>query len=187
MPFPSDVFMLTQGQDAILTATQDFRMDSDKRLGVMQIMASQQATGIANEYPGGDPSLISVPPIDQYRTDYVFLTPLYYGFDFVTMIAPATAVIQLDGALLDPNACTVGPADGVVRMMGDPPPDVLIYHCQLSFPDVIGLPNIRVEDGVQHDGYHTLQSTQPVSLLVSGFDRFVSYAYAGGLNLHALM
>lgn len=187
MPFPNDVIMLQQGHDAILTATQDFRMDADKRLAVMQVMASQQATGIANEYPGGDPSLIAVPPVDQYRSDYVFLTPLYYGFDFVTIVAPATAVIQLDGALLDPSACTVGPADGVVRMMTDPPPDWLIYHCQLSFPDVIGLPNIRVEDGTQHDGYHTLQSTQAVSLLVSGFDRFVSYAYAGGLNLHPLM
>jgi hypothetical protein len=127
-----------------------------------------------------------VPPIDQYRSDYVFLTPLYYGFDFVTIVAPRDAGIQLDGAPLDPNACTVSAADGVVRMPTDEPAPWLVYHCQLSFPDVIGLPNIRVEDGTQHDGYHTLQSTQPVSLMVSGFDRFVSYAYAGGLNLHPI-
>jgi len=187
LPFPNDVLMLSQGQDVILTATQDFRLDCDKRVGVMQIMASQQATGIANEYPGGDPSLIAIPPIDQYRSDYVFLTPLYYGFDFVTIIAPAMAQIQLDGVALDPNACTVSAADGIVRMPTDDPPTWLVYHCQLSFPDVIGLPNIRVEDGIQHDGYHTLQATQPISLVVSGFDRFVSYAYAGGLNLHPLM
>lgn len=187
MPFPNDQIMLSQGQDVILIAMQDFRMDADKRLAVMQIMASQQATGIANEYPGGDPSLISVPPVDQYRTDYVFLTPLYYGFDFVTIVAPASAEIRLDGEFLNPTACTVGPADGVVRMPMDPAPEWLVYHCQLSFPDVIGLPNIRVEDGTQHDGYHTLQSTMPIALLVSGFDRFVSYAYAGGLNLHPLM
>ena len=187
MPFPNDVLMMAEGDDLILTATQDFRMDADQRIAVMQVMASQQATGIANAYPGGDPSLIAVAPVDQWRNDYVFLTPLYYGFDFVTMVAPATAQIQLDGAPLDPNACTVGPADGRVRMDGEPEPDTLVYHCQLSFPDVVGLPNIRVEDGTQHDGYHTLQATQPISLLVSGFDRFVSYAYAGGMNLRPLM
>jgi len=187
MPFPNDQIMLAQGQDVILIATQDFQMDSDKRLAVMQVMASQDETGIPLEYPGGDPSLIAVPPVDQYRSDYVFLTPLYYAFDFVTIVAPATAQIQLDGAPLNPNACSVGPADGVHRLATDPPPNWLVYQCQLSFPDVIGIPNVRVEDGMQHDGYHTLQATQPISLLVSGFDQYVSYAYAGGLNLHPLM
>jgi hypothetical protein len=186
LPIPNDTFSLQQGHDLILTATQDMEIMADHRLAVVQVMASGQATGIPNEYPGGDPSLISVPPVEQYRRDYVFLTPQYYAFDFVTIVAPAPAELMLDGAPLDPAACTVGPADGVMRHPGDPDPSWLTYHCQLSFPDVIGLPNVQVEDGVQHDGYHTLQATQPVSLLVSGFDSFVSYAYMGGLNLTAL-
>ena len=186
LPIPNDMIMLAQGHDVILTTTQNVRIDADHRISVMQIMASQDATGIDLRYPGGDPSLISVPPVDQYRSDYVFLTPLYYAFDFLTIIAPAQASILLDGMPLDPRACSVGPADGVMRGMHDPPPDTLVYQCQLSFPDVIGLPNVRVTAGVQHDGFHTLQGTMPISLLVSGFDLYVSYAYPGGLNLRPL-
>jgi hypothetical protein len=193
LPSPNDLFMLTQGRDVILTTSQDVKIDADQSISVMQTMASQDATGIDLVYPGGDPSLISVPPVDQYRTDYVFLTPLYYGFDFITVVAPATASILFDGMPLSmwdaPDggwACTVGPADGVMRGPHDPQPDWLTYRCQLSFPDVIGRPNVRVEDGTQHDGYHTLQATQPVSLLVSGFDLYVSYAYPGGMNIRPL-
>jgi hypothetical protein len=186
IPFPGDYFELHQYESVIIEANQDFFMSADKRLGVVQVMASQQATGIANIYPGGDPSLIAIPPIDQYRQDYVFLTPSFYAFDFITIVAPADADILLDGQPLDPLACTSGPADGV-HGRDDPPEEWLVYRCQLSFPDVIGVPNVRVEDGIQNDGYHTLQATQDVSLVVSGFDSFVSYAYAGGLNLDPLM
>lgn len=187
LPYPNDLCMLEQGEDLILTATQDFQMDADKRLAVMQIMASQDATGIARDYPGGDPSLIAIPPVDQYRRDYVFLTPATYGFDFITIVAPAATQLMLDGAALDPHACSTSPADGRMREPTDPPPEWLVYRCQLSFPDVTGLPNVHVDDGEQHDGYHTLQATQNVQLVVSGFDRYVSYAYAGGLNLVPLM
>ncbi len=187
IPFPGpDYFELQQYESLIIQADQDFFMEADHRLGVVQVMASQQATGIANIYPGGDPSLLAVPPIGQYRRDYVFLTPSFYAFDFVTIVAPANAEILLDGQPLDPLACTSGAADGV-HGRDDPPEDWLVYRCQLSFPDVIGVPNVRVEDGVQNDGYHTLQATQDVSLVVSGFDAFVSYAYAAGLNLDPLM
>jgi hypothetical protein len=187
IPFPGpDFFELQQYESLIIEANQDFFMSSDRRLGVVQVMASQQATGIANIYPGGDPSLIAIPPIDQYRQDYVFLTPAFYAFDFITIVAPAAAQILLDGNPLDPLTCTSGPADGV-HGRDDPPEEWLVYRCQLSFPDVIGVPNVRVEDGLQNDGYHTLQATQDVSIVVSGFDAFVSYAYAGGLNLDPLM
>jgi hypothetical protein len=193
MPSPNDLFMIAQGHDVVLPTTQDLKLDADHPISVMQIMASQEACGIARYYPGGDPSLISVPPIDQYRSDYVFLTPEYYGFDFITIVTPSTASILFDGmSLANWNApdggpaCTVGPADGVMRGPHDPTPDWLVYRCQLSYPDVTGQPNVQVHDGVQHDGYHTLQATQPVSLLVSGFDAYVSYAYPGGMNIRPL-
>ena len=43
-----------------------------------------------------------------------------------------------------------------------------------------------MEDGDQNDGYHTLRSTEDVGMVVYGFDAFVSYAYAGGLNLEVI-
>jgi hypothetical protein len=45
---------------------------------------------------------------------------------------------------------------------------------------------VDVLPGDQHDGAHTLVSDKPISIIVYGFDRFVSYAYVGGLNLDSL-
>lgn len=179
-------FTLGEGEDIILRADQDFEMHSDRPIAVLQTMSSQDAVGIPYYYPGGDPSIIVVPPIAQYRRDYVLLTPLYYGFDFVTILAPANANIQLDGATL-PNTCTRSPADGIPRAPGDPDPERVVIRCQLSYPDVITMGMIsRVDDGDQNDGVHTLLSDQPIGVVVYGFDAYVSYAYAGGMNLQRI-
>ena len=184
---PDDYYELEEHQSLILVADQDLEINADKPIAVLQVIASQEAVGIPNSYPGGDPSITAVPPVEQYREDYVFLTPQYYAFDFLTIIAPYAAQILLDEMPLDTEQCPVSPADGLPRRMDDPPPEWVVYRCQLSYPDVIGLPNVRVEDGDQNDGYHTLRATEPVSIIVSGFDAFVSYSYAGGLNLDPLM
>ena len=182
LPPPNDVVVVYPREDVILRADQDFQMTADRPVAVLQAISSQEATGIPNYYPGGDPSIIIVPPIAQWRQDYVLLTPDQYAFDFLTIMAPAAARIMLDGSPLPPE-CTASPGDGVVRRAGDPPPTYLVYRCQLSYPDVIGLPNVRVEDGEQNDGVHTLVSDLPVAVVVTGFDAFVSYAYAAGMNL----
>lgn len=186
LPPPEDYFELEARQSFILVANQDFEIVASQPIAVLQVIASQEAVGIPNVYPGGDPAIIAVPPVEQYRQDYVFLTPQFYAFDFLTIVAPFDARILLDEMPLDPTQCPSAPADGRPRRMDDPPPDWLVYRCQLSFPDVIGLPNVRVEDGDQNDGYHTLRATAGVSIIVSGFDAFVSYAYAGGLNLNPI-
>jgi hypothetical protein len=103
LPPPNDSFELSRGAVATLRADQDFLLDSNGRpVAVLQALASQGVTGIPGDYPGGDPSLIVVPPIQQYRRDYVFLTPDKYAYDFVTIMAERTANILLDGKPL-PN------------------------------------------------------------------------------------
>ena len=183
LPSPDNRVTLAQHENIIFRADQDFIMEADQPVAVLQVLPSQEAVGIQPEYPGGDPAIIAVPPVEQYRQDYVFLTPSQYAFDYVTIMAPANANIELDRAPLDPLACTTSPADGIERRPGDPPAQEVIHRCQFSFPDVIGLPNVRVEDGIQNDGVHTITSDQPVGIIVYGFDAYVSYAYAGGLNL----
>lgn len=183
---PEDYIELAQGESVILIADQDIEIDTSEAVAVLQVLPSQQAIGIPSDYPGGDPAIVAVPPVEQYRRDYVFLTPNRYAFDFVTVIAPREATVLLDEMPIETWDCDVGAADGIERRMGDPPPDWVVYRCQLSFPDVVGLPNVRVEEGNQNDGYHTLRSNEDIGLVVYGFDAFVSYAYAGGLNLDAL-
>jgi hypothetical protein len=182
LPSPDDEFRLDQGEDAILRADQDFELTADKAVSVLQALPSQGVTGIPREYPGGDPDLVVVPPIEQYRRDYVFLTPDKYAFDFVTIMAQTGTNILLDGDPL-PAHCTTSPADGLERGPGDPEPERVIHRCQLSFPRVTSGADSRVLANDQHDGVHTLIADREIGIVVYGFDRFVSYAYVGGLNL----
>jgi hypothetical protein len=186
LPPPDDSFQLAQGAVATLRADQDFMLNSNNRpVAVLQALASQGVTGIPGDYPGGDPDLIVVPPIQQYRRDYVFLTPNKYAFDFVTIMAERTTNILLDGKPL-PDTCTTSSADGMERKPGDPEPDRVIHRCQLSFPKVTSAPDSRVLPGDQNDGVHTIVADRDVGIIVNGFDKFVSYAYVGGLNLDVI-
>lgn len=198
LPPPDDRVTLAQYESIIFRASQDFILNAldNKPVAVMQTLPSQQAVGIPNYYPGGDPAIIAIPPREQYRRDYVFLTPDQYAFDYVVITADADTQVMLDGAPLDPLRCTTSPADGIERMIGDPPPEQVIYRCQLSFPEVGRICNPeedpectdemvreQVRDGEQNDGVHSILATQPVGVVIYGFDAFVSYAYAAGLNL----
>lgn len=185
LPFPDDMVRLGRGEDVVLRANQDFLLLADQPVAVLQAVASQGVTGIPRQYPGGDPAIIAVPPIEQYRRDYIFLTPDKYAFDFVTITAEADARILLDGEPL-PDSCTTGPADGVAPGPGDPKPERVVHRCQLSFPMVTSGQGSRVFAAEQNDGVHTLVADREVGLIVYGFDRFVSYAYAGGLDLDVL-
>ncbi|MFI5307916.1 MAG: IgGFc-binding protein [Polyangiales bacterium] len=185
MPAPDDQFHLRQGEDAILEADQDLILHADQPVSVLQALPSQAVTGIPRQYPGGDPDIFPVPPVEQYRKDYIFLTPDKYAFDFVTIMADAATTVLLDGAPL-PDTCEKAAADGIVRQPGEAPPDRVVYRCQLSFPKVTSGADSRVLAGDQHDGVHTIVADREVGIVVNGFDRFVSYAYVGGLNLQLL-
>ncbi|MGD8859825.1 MAG: IgGFc-binding protein [Myxococcales bacterium] len=185
LPFPDDEIELDEGEDIILEAPQDFVLEADQPVAVLQALPSQGVTGIPRQFPGGDPAIIAVPPVEQYRRDYIFLTPDKYAFDFLVITADAEANILLDGEPL-PEHCTTDPADGLERSPGDPRPDRVVHRCQLSFPRVSAGTNAQVLDGDQNDGVHTVVADRGVGIVVYGFDRFVSYAYAGGLDLDVI-
>lgn len=187
LPPPDDAIeLLYQGEVREVTAWRDFTAESTEPVIVAHVMASQDAAGVKRGLPGGDPSLLIVPPTEQFRPDYVFLTPDKYAFDFVSVIAPPTASVTLDGAVLGPELCEVTPADGLTaEERGDEVPPLLVYRCQLSFPVIDPLKQSpdNVAPGQQSDGVHRVLSSAPVGVIVSGFDSFVSYAYAGGTEL----
>jgi hypothetical protein len=61
-----------------------------------------------------------------------------------------------------------------------------VHRCQLSFPVVTRGPDSDTLPGEQNDGVHTIVADRGVGIVVYGFDRFVSYAYVGGLNLDVI-
>ena len=191
---PKVEFDLDTGEHQDIRALADFQIHSDAPVSVNQLQGSQSTTGIPFTLPGGDPSLIVVPPVEQWRSDYVFLTPDKYVFDFVQIVARPDVQVFLDETDVSDFAdCTRSRSDGCIESVTNhcPDPVYVTYRCQLSFPQIdnSSMPP-AVTDGRQGDGVHVVRSVTPstrpadgVLILVSGFDRYVSYAYPGGTNL----
>jgi hypothetical protein len=190
LPKPDDVIHLgSLGDFREVTVYRDFMAESSDPVSVAQIMASQAAAGVKSGLPGGDPSLLIEPPIEQFRADYVFLTPDKYAFDFISVVAPPTALVLFDDTPLTSLSCEVGPADGLTaeeRGSADPP--FVVYRCQLSYPainpDKLAPDNLT--PGLQNDGVHRIVGNAPLGVTVMGFDSFVSYDYAAGTELNEL-
>jgi hypothetical protein len=162
---------------------------SSNPVHVAQVMPSQDAAGVPRGLPGGDPSLVIYPPIEQFRPSYVFLTPDKYVFDFVAIVAPPSANVYLDQSSPKDLGCEVAPADGLTAAeRGSPTPPFVVYRCQLSFPviDPTKVSPGNVSPGIQNDGVHRVDADQPVGVIVSGFDSYVSYAYPAGTDLREI-
>lgn len=104
--------------------------------------------------PVGDPAMLLAAPVEQFRDDYVFLTPNKYIDDYINVIAPSGATVTLDGTVLVSSLYTAIPGTG------------------------FKVARIKVNDGV-----HTIASSEPVGVIAYGYDRDVSYGYPAGLNL----
>jgi hypothetical protein len=171
-----------------IETAEHFQLTSTEPVMLGHITPSQEAAGIERGVPGGDPSLIILPPIEQFRSSYVFLTPDKYSFDFVRIIAPYDTVVLFDEQPLETlTDCTVLPADGLDEAARPGPPELIVTTCPLSFPviDNNGA-TTTIEPGRQNDGVHRILADRDIGVIVDGFDRFVSYGYAAGTELRQL-
>jgi hypothetical protein len=173
-----------------IVTSQDFWIESDSPVSLGNVTASQSAAGIPGGLPGGDPSFIIIPPIEQYRADYVFLTPDRYSFDFLRIMAPRTARILLDSMPIDRiPGCDLERGTPLEQSLEPASFGYVVYRCQLSFPVID--PALAAEEalqpGEQSDGVHEVRSDQPIGVIVDGFDRNVSYGYAAGTELREIV
>ena len=109
--------------------------------------------------PLSDPSMILVPPVEQFRSDYVFLTPDDYEHDYLNVVAPTGTSVHFDGQELT-GLSAIGTVDG--------------------------LPYAATTVEIPTDGTHVVTASQPVGLIVYGYDRYVSYGYPAGLDLETI-
>jgi len=102
----------------------------------------------------GDPTLILIPPVGQFRDDYVFLTPDKYAENYISVVAPQGATVTLDGQPVSAS----------------------------SFSTIMASSWRVARIPVGH-GVHSITASEPVGVTVYGYDRDVSYGYPAGLNL----
>ncbi|MFB6265185.1 MAG: hypothetical protein ABEL76_16420 [Bradymonadaceae bacterium] len=133
-----------------------FVAEADKPVLLGAFLSGQQSVG-ENVQHAGDPSFFLVPPREQYRREYSFLTPQTYHQDYMTLSLPVGyRTITLDGERKD----------------------VTNFDYQ-KFPDRgFARVHIPVEPGA-----HRVSARLPFGVVVYGYDDYVSYAYTGGLDL----
>ncbi len=158
-----DIPTLNKGEWFEFGSREHFEIISDKPISVGQFLAGEHAPEPnvrGNLEPGdagtGDPAFILAVPITQFRSDFVFLAPNKYAFDYVSIIAPINANVFFDDVPVD---------------LWEPVGDSLMWQVA-RFP--IG------------DGVHLLVADEPIGVLVYGYDSYVSYGYPGGLNLNVV-
>ena len=191
---PQDLLTMARGEFVRLDVSRDFTIAANEPVVVGQFVAGQQQAGIPSSLPGGDPAFILLPPVEQFRKDYLFLTPDKYAFDFVLIAAPSGALLELDGRPLFDGCdstrgkklcCTITKVGAVSSKGSSIEVEYQAVKCQLSFPQVVAgkSPPHNLDQGSQNDGVHRLRATAPVGLIVYGFDAYVSYGYPGGTDL----
>lgn len=138
----------------------DFVIDASSPILVGQFLAAQDAPGPgrdAQDAGTGDPAFILAVPQRQFRPDYVFLAPDAYAADYVSIAYNRSTGARLDNRPLED-----------------------ISNADIS--DIPGTPWTAARIPIS-DGTHTLNCEDDCSVMVHGYDQFVSYGYPGGLNL----
>lgn len=177
-PPRDNVPTLKKGKYYEFESKESFKLSADKPVMLAQFMASMSMTSptgpfgkdeppYTNNYcPDedvgggtcwGDPSLVLVPAKEQLRTQYIFLVPDTYLYDFVNIaFAPGTTITLNDVPLDLTPAKPVGAGE---------------------FLSI----TLKMESGVKK-----LVASAPVAVIVYGFDHNISYAYNAGLNFSVL-
>jgi hypothetical protein len=139
----------------------DFLVESTKPVMVGQFLAAEQAPRPGRDPDDantGDPAFMLAVPIEQFRDNYVFLAPDKYEEDYVSIAFRTGEDARLDGTRL----------------------------AEVTGGDVVATevaPGWSVGRFPIADGLHTLTCPGTCSVMVHGYDQYVSYGYPGGLDL----
>lgn len=160
---------LQAGEWTQFAATDHFELAANKPVSVAQYMVGANWIGIprscnkgadaSNPTGIGDPAMAVGVPIDQFRKDYIILTPTNYEQNYINLVAEKGHDVLLDGTPI--------PAD-------------------LWKP--VGTKN-RYEVAIVpvSEGFHSLTADKEFGVVGYGYSCHVSYAFPGGLNLETVI
>ena len=138
------------------SSASSYMLTASAKVLVAQYMEGETAGGMT-----GDPSMALAVPVEQFRSTYLFHSPLTYDTNFVDVTAPMGAVVMLDGAPVTLQA-VAGTGYGLARVT-------------------------PLGAGPNADGNHNIVGTMPFGISVYGYGQYTSYWYPGGLNVTDLI
>jgi hypothetical protein len=147
---------LDAGQFCDLYVSENVEIEGSEPISVGHFLLSSNSMvfGPENE---GDPSLALAVPTEQYRKSYTFLTPSQYDVNYVSIAAPASGRVMLDGK----DVTTLLAAFGSGRLVGG----------RVSLTE----------------GQHQVSCSAGCGIEVTGWSFDVSYMLTGGLDLNPLL
>ena len=161
-PAVAGPWTLNAGEWQETAISQDVEISATGPILVGQFLRSSNGSECQDE---GDPAFMLQVPTEQFRRDYVFLSPNTYEHDYVDIIAPLGASVTLDG-----NPVTLSTAG-------------------------VGASGLSVTSLTLQDGVHTIDSDMEVGVMVYGYGgppggnpstQNVSYGYPAGLDLSVI-
>jgi hypothetical protein len=154
LPPPFDNFTLQPGEVKTTWTQTDVVATATKPVTIGQILVSNQY--VDGPYIG-DPSLTVFPPVEQFRTEYIFLTPGSWDQDWVVIAAEVGGSVLLDGA--PTTSCITAPAGTINGTSYE------ARRCAVT------------------QGVHRLTGDKPFGITAYGYGSAGSYAFAGGADV----
>lgn len=154
---------LGKGEWVEFESLQDFHVQAASAILVGQYLVGENYYSTPDPNcttaAAGDPSFAQMVPMEQYRTQYMFLAPSTMTYNYVNVtkrVHQGGPVVYLDASPI-PEAAFSEPVGttqwGVARLPIDGTP-------------------------------HSIESTEPFGIMVYGFACYTSYSYPGGLDLN---
>jgi hypothetical protein len=154
LPAPFDSFTLQPGEVRETWTDKDVVVTSTEPIAVAQFLIGQD---YVEPQPKGDPSFTVFPPVEQARTEYVFLSSTGWKEHWVVVATEASTEITIDGAV--PTNCsvqTIGTIDGTSYES---------RRCPLAA------------------GAHRMSGSAPFQIMAYGYATADAYSFPGGANL----
>jgi hypothetical protein len=107
----------------------------------------------------GDPSLMSMPVVDQFQYRYGYIIPSSFPSNFINIVAPQGSKINLDGSIISPNWIVAGTVNGTM-------------YLSATYPT--------------SQGVHEISADKKFGLVVTGVGPVASYGYMGGSGLQPI-
>jgi hypothetical protein len=149
---------LQKGDFAEFPSTANFEATGTGAFQLVQYMAGQSYSGFGTGGTSpGDPAMSLSVPIEQYRDNYLFVTPDTYDLNFVNVTVPAGVDVMLDGMSIDP----------------------------VKFK-AIGGGMWTVARVALAAGTHNISAGKPFGISVYGLATYTSYMYPGGLDVKTI-
>ncbi len=150
--------LLDAGEHVEVSVAAPVAIEADAPIQVAQYLMGQFAADPPSDR--GDPALTILVPAEQFRPDYVFVTPTSYsdnpfGQSYVLVSRRPDVPIELDGEQLEATWASAGDQELAVVPVGG--------------------------------GTHRARSAAPFGLVAFGLGSYTSFAYPAGLNLRNLI